>query len=350
MSFKKAWIAVVLLFALLFSFFSCDYRSGSPSPKSHSFSTYFFGTTGRFYDYSGSSQKSFDTLAERVENELTEYHKLYDIYNEYEGMVNLATLNRTAGSGPVKVDKRIIDLLLFSKEMYELTGGEVNVAMGAVLKIWHDFREDGKKLPADERQLPDINDLRAAAEHTDINDLVIDEENLTVSLLDPEMRLDVGATAKGYAVEMVAAGLEAEGLSGYVLDVGRNLRAIGTKPSGAGWTAGVVNPLPLSSEPYVYKTEIKNEALVTSGSYENFYTVGGVNYHHIINNDSLFPENYYLSVTVRSDSSALCDALTTALFNMPFEVAHPFVLSLNDVFAVFVFPDGAVATVGERKS
>ena len=349
MRFRKA-AALFLLFIFAFALFSCDYPNASPTPKTHAFSTYFFGTTGRFHDYSGSSKKSFDALAESVEDELCEYHKLYDIYNEYEGMVNLATLNRTAGSGPQKVDKRIIDLLLFSKEMYELTGGEVNVAMGAVLKIWHDFREEGKRLPPEERRLPDINALRAAAEHTDINDVIIDEENLTVSLLDPEMRLDVGATAKGYAVEAVAAGLEAEGLSGYVLDVGRNIRAIGTKPSGAGWTAGVVNPDSLSPVPYVYKTELKNESIVTSGSYENFYTVGGVNYHHIINKDSLFPENHYLSVSVLSDSSAFCDALTTALFNMPFEVARPFVLSLNDVIAVFVFPDGAVATVGERKN
>lgn len=350
MRFKKTAMLFILLFALIFSLLSCDIPNTSQSPKTHSFSTYFFGTTGRFHDYTGSSQKNFDALAARVEGELTEYHKLYDIYNEYEGVVNLATLNRTAGNGPQKVDKKIVDLLLFSKEMYNLTGGEVNVAMGSVLKIWHDFRDEGKRLPPEERRLPDIDDLRAAAEHTDINDLVIDEENLTVSLLDPEMRLDVGATAKGYAVEMVAAGLEAEGLSGYVLDVGRNLRAIGTKPSGAGWTAGVVNPDSLSPESYVYKTELKNEALVTSGSYENFYTVGGVNYHHIINNDSLFPENYYLSVSVKSDSSAFCDALTTALFNMPFDVARPFVLSLNDVLAVFVFHDGKVATVGERKN
>lgn len=331
----KSIYASVLCVTCLLSVFSCS--NSKTQAQSRVFYEY-FDTVSVFYDYTGLSEENFFEVAEKVEEAIGEYHRLYDIYNEYDGITNLATLNRSAGEGAQKVDKRIIDMLLFSKEMYNLTDGKVNVAMGAVLSIWHDYREEGARIPT-------TAELEAAAEHTDINNIIIDEENMTVELTDPEMSLDVGAVAKGYAVEMTAAMLEADGLSGCVLDVGGNLRAIGTKPNGGGWSAGVKNPDLTSSKAYVYTFNLKNEALVTSGSYERFYTVGGVRYHHIINEETLMPENYYTSVSVKSDSSALSDALSTAIFNMQYEEAKMFVEGFSNIIVVFVMPDGEIRTV-----
>ena len=336
MTVKTKIAAVILCISTLITLFSCS--EASPKPKSHVFYGC-FDTVTAFYDYSGSAEKDFTALSARVEKELGEYHRLYDIYNEYEGIVNLATINKNAGKGPLTVDVRIIKMLLFSKEMHNLTSGKVNVAMGAVTKIWHDYREEGASIPQ-------MDILTAAAEHTDVNDLIINEENLTVELKDEKMLLDVGAIAKGYAVEMIASKLFDEGYTGYVLDVGGNVRAIGQKPSGSGWTCGVKNPIIVSEQTYVYKTELKNQSMSTSGVYERFYTVGGINYHHIINGDTLMPENYYLSVSIRADSSALTDALSTAVFNMKPEEARAFIDGLSGVLAVFVMPSGEVITAG----
>lgn len=334
----KKIIAVFCIIAFIIPTSSCfDSRI---KPKSRIFYNC-FDTVGVFYDYSGLDEDEFNKLADRVENSLIEYHRLYDIYNEYEGLINLATLNKKAGQGPQKVDKKIINMLLFSKEMYELTNGKVNIAMGSVLKIWHDYREEGIRIP-------DRAILDEANKNTDINNLIIDEENLTVDIVDPKMSLDVGAIAKGYAVEMTAAMLEDEGYSGLVLDVGGNLRVIGEKPNGEGWTAGVRNPDLSSSESYVYTFNLKNEALVTSGSYERFYTVDGVRYHHIINGETLMPENYYLSVSVKSDSSALSDALSTAIFNMKYDDAKKFVEKFKNITVVFVMPNGDINTLSGK--
>lgn len=328
--------AIILCVTILLTLFSCSYN---PTPKNR-VSYGCFDTVTTFYDYTGSSEKKFKELYTSVEEELSEYHKLYDIYNEYEGITNLATINKTAGSGPKKVDSKIIKMLLFSKEMYNLTGGKVNIAMGAVTKIWHDYREEGTSVPP-------MDILTEANKHTDINNLIIDEQAGTVELKDSKMSLDVGAIAKGYAVEMISSRLYEEGYSGYVLDVGGNIRTIGEKPSGDGWSCGVKNPTANNSQTYVYKTELKNAAMSTSGSYERFYTVAGVNYHHIINSETLMPENYYLSVSIRADSSALTDALSTAVFNMKPEDAKTFIEGLNGVLAVFVMPGGEVVTAGK---
>ncbi len=336
---KKLLRVALLLICISMTLNAISCSAPEPTPKNRVFYDY-FDTVTTFYDYTGSDNEDFARLAERVETELSEYHKLYDIYNEYEGIVNLASLNKAAGKGPQRVDEKIIKMLLFSTEMHALTDGKVNIAMGAVTKIWHDYRTEGSEVPP-------MDILRAAAEHTDIEELIIDEENMTVELTDASMRLDVGAIAKGYAVEMISSSLLGDGYTGYVLDVGGNIRAIGQKPSGTGWSCGVKNPNTASMQSYVYKTELNNSAMSTSGIYERFYTIDGVSYHHIINGDTLMPENNYLSVSIRADSSALSDALSTAVFNMTREEATSFVESLSGVLAVLVMPDGEVVTLGE---
>ncbi len=91
--------------------------------------------------------------------EMKEYHQLYDIYNDYEGVINIKTINDNAGVRPVKVDGKIIALLDEAVRMYDETGGKVNVAMGSVLSIWHEYREEGAGHPEDAK-VPPIEELQ----------------------------------------------------------------------------------------------------------------------------------------------------------------------------------------------
>jgi thiamine biosynthesis lipoprotein len=114
--------------------------------------------------------------------------------------------------------------------------------------------------------------------------LIIDDEKSTVYLSDPDMSLDVGAIAKGYAVEAVCSSLEERGIGGYIISVGGNIKTVGPKPGGEDWSVGIENPLAGENEnPYIYTLKITGLAVVTSGAYQRYYTVGGVRYHHIIN-------------------------------------------------------------------
>jgi thiamine biosynthesis lipoprotein len=130
---------------------------------------------------------------------------LYSIYHRFDGIENLCTVNETVNGAhrTVTVDKRIIDMLIYAKEMHEKTNGVMNIAMGSVLSLWHNYRTVGKDNP-NEAALPPMEELKTASQHTDISNLIIDEVNNTVTLTDPLMTLDVGAIAKGYAVERVA--------------------------------------------------------------------------------------------------------------------------------------------------
>ena len=190
-----------------------------------------------------------------------------------------------------------------------------------------------------------MDKLQEAAKHTDITKMVIDVANSTVTLTDPQMRLDVGAIAKGYATEQVAQWMESQEVSGWLLNVGGNVRAVGQKPDGTPWTVGLENPDD-DAEDYLAYLNLPDEALVTSDSYQRYYIVGGKRYHHIIHPDTLMPAEGYLAVSILCPNSGMGDALSTALFCMSIEEGQALIATLDGVEASWVTSDG-VQTVSD---
>ena len=256
------------------------------------------------------SEAAFMEKAQAVHDELLVCHQLFDIYNVYEGLNNLKTVNDHPGEA-VTVDQAIIALLLDCKAYYELTGGRVNAALGSVLYLWHEAREDGLEDFAN-AYLPDGDALAEAARHTSWENVVIDEENSTVTITDPKLRLDVGAIAKGWSVQRVAE-TAPEGL---LISVGGNVCATGPKDeTGTPWVVGVQNPD--GGEEYLNTLYLTKGSMVTSGDYQRAYMVGGEMYHHIIDPDTLYPGKLWRAVTVVCPDSGLADCLSTALFLLP---------------------------------
>ena len=259
------------------------------------------------------SEEAFREQAQKIHDELLVYHRLFDIYNDYEGINNIKTVNDRAGIAPVEVDRAVIDLLLDCREYYDLTGGRVNVAMGSVLSIWHEARNRGLDDPVNAR-LPEEGKLKAAAEHTDLGCVVIDEAASTVCITDPAVRLDVGAIAKGWAAQKAAEVLP----QGLLISVGGNVVSTGPKDEdGTPWVVGVQDPD--GGETYLHTLYLTQGSVVTSGDYQRTYMVEGKLYHHIIDPDTLYPSTYWRSVSVVSADSGLADALSTALFLLPLE-------------------------------
>lgn len=304
---RKRSLAWLLAVALLLS--GCSYGAVTPGKQyKASFLTLFDTVT--YISGIAPSEEAFQTTAQTIHDELLVYHQLFDIYHDYDGLNNLKTVNDNAGIAPVKVDQRIIDLLLDCREYYDLTGGRVNVAMGSVLRLWHDARSTGLNDPANAR-LPDAQALEEALAHTGWDTIVIDEAASTVFLQDEKQLLDVGAVAKGWSVQRVAENAP----SGLLLSVGGNVCATGPKDdANTPWVVGVEDP---RGGGYLHTLNVRTGALVTSGDYQRYYLVDGKPYHHIIDPDTLMPAAYWASVTIYCDDSGLADALSTALFLLP---------------------------------
>ena len=315
----------------------CVVLSGcSPKPETKKYTaTYLtlFDTVTTIVGFS-ESEEAFGEVAQAIHDELLVYHQLFDVYNDYAGINNIKTINDNAGIAPVQVDGKIMALLKDCKAYYVFTGGKVNAAMGSVLQLWHEARNDGINDPAN-AYLPDMQALTEAAEHIDPNRIIIDEAASTIYLSDPDMRLDVGAIAKGWAAQKVAESAPA----GLLISVGGNVCATGPKDAdGTPWVVGIQDP---DGGDYLHTIYVSSGSVVTSGDYQRAYAVDGQVYHHIIDPVTLYPSSYWRSVMVVCEDSALADALSTALFVLPLEEGKA-LLERSGAEAMWVDADGKI--------
>ncbi len=325
----KKGIALVLLLCLLTG---CAPAPGSPQRQFTATFLDLFDTVTTVKGYAD-SQEEFTEKAQAVREDLAVYHRLFDIYNSYDGLNNLKTVNDCAGIAAVPVDGSIIALLKDCRSYYTLTGGRVNAAMGSVLQLWHEARQSSLNDPAG-AYAPDAVLLADAALHTDFGNVIIDEAAGTVYLADPRLRLDVGAVAKGWAAQQVAQ----RAPEGLLISVGGNVCATGPKEDGTPWVIGVQDP---RSESYLHTLYLEQGSVVTSGDYQRVFSVGDVAYHHIIDPETCQPSRYWSSVTVLCEDSALADALSTALFLLPLEEGQA-LLTQCGAEALWVDPQGTL--------
>ena len=332
---KKAAILAVILFAFLILACSCSRMvlSSSVQVNTYTFAPY-FDTVGTLYGYALDKEEVFNANAASVSELLDHWHRELDIYNEYEGMNNLCTVDKNAGGDPVKVDPELIEFVLYARQMSELTNGEMDISLGAVLKLWHDAGV------AETPYVPSMEDLTEAARHVGFDKVEIDPEQCTIRLTDPDASLDVGALGKGYASERVAELLKSKEITSYGINLGGNIRLLGAKADGSPYVVGIRDPQ--NPDEIAITLNLTDCACVTSGDYERFFTVGGIRYNHIIDKDTLNPADHCSSVTVICNDAAFADALSTALFCMSFEDGYALVSSLENVNAIWMWLDGSI--------
>ena len=280
----------------------------------------YFDTITTFMAYT-KDEEEFEHYVRVLNEELKKYHELYNSYDAFEGVNNFRTINENAGKEAVEVDSKIIELIEYSKEMYDLTGGKINIAMGSLLGLWHDAREISVNNP-DEAKIPEESVLKKASSHKDINAIEIDKEKNTVYISDPDVRIDIGAIGKGYATKIIAKRLEEEGLKHGILSVGGDDVLIGDNPASENsyYKIAIQNPnLEDKENPYSSVVSLRNTSVVTSGDYQRYFMVDGKRYHHIIDPETMYPSTKWRSVSVILDDIAEADTISTYLFILDYE-------------------------------
>lgn len=338
--------ALLTLLAMLTQLLSGCTPKKNNGPKACEFFGY-FDTVSSLKLYETDEDK-LNEARNKFETLLCEYDRLLDIYESHGDVVNLYDINLNAGKEPLTVDERLFDALEFGKQMYTLTNGACNIALGSVISLWHEAREHASKDP-DEAYIPNKSDISEALLHKDINSLVLDRNALSVQITDPKLSLDFGAVAKGFVAEKAAELLCSLGYDSFLINLGGNVLAVGKKSDDEGWSAIIENPFDDGREGYTETLKLCDQTLVTSGSYQRFYTVGGKKYSHIISNVDGMPPEHFASVSVLapSGSSAMADSLSTALFCMELGEGKKLIASLDGVEAIWITADGSV--IGSNK-
>lgn len=308
-----------------------------------------------------SSEDEFKEQCDYIEEQLNYYDQLFDKYNTYNGMNNLKTINDNAGKKAIEVDQALIDLLNLSIERNRKISSKVNIAFGSVINIWHNYREEAEShdgvgtVPSDE-------ELEKANQHTSIDSIEIDEKKKTVYINDALASIDVGATAKGYAIELIKDGLIEMGVDNFLLSGGGNVASHGQRkiqkegefylddcadkfcvgiesPQDGNYAASADDPDSENEAVLV----VQGESIVTSGDYQRFYQdVNGVRYHHLIDPETLYPAVHFRSVSIITEDSGLADFLSSAVFLMEYEEGLKLVNSLDGVEAIWLLEDGKI--------
>lgn len=308
-----------------------------------------------------SSEEEFNEQCDYIEEQLNYYDQLFDKYNTYNGMNNLKTINDNAGKKAIEVDQPLIDLLNLSIERNRKISSKVNIAFGSVINIWHDYREEAEShdgvgtVPSDE-------ELEEANQHTSIDSIEIDEKKKTVYINDALASIDVGATAKGYAIELIKDGLIEMDVDNFLLSGGGNVASHGQRkiqkegefylddcadkfcvgiesPQDGNYAASADDPDSENEAVLV----VQGESIVTSGDYQRFYQdVNGVRYHHLIDPETLYPAVHFRSVSIITEDSGLADFLSSAVFLMEYEEGLKLVNSLDGVEAIWLLEDGKI--------
>lgn len=325
---------------------------GSPADTGYTrYSTQFYDTFDTIIQVIGyaETQEEFEGYAGTIHQRFQELSQLYDRFYEYSGVNNIRTINLNAGVAPVEVEPELLEMLSFAKEWCQKTQGRVNIAMGPVLEIWHQYRDQysGQALAADEAgAIPSMEVLDDANHFSSLDKVIIDREKGTVFLEDKKMALDVGAVAKGYAAQLVADEIYEAGFRSFTISAGGNVITKDPPLDGVrnSWGIGIQDPFADLNKPDSQSLDVAlvaNRCVVTSGDYRQFYTVGDQLIHHIIDPATLWPANQYRALTVVCEDSGLGDFLSTCLFVMDYDEGRALAEELG-VGVLWVFPDGRV--------
>ncbi len=308
---------IIKLILIVFAVFLCA-SCGTVYKKQQAEFSNVFNTNVSLIGYTA-SEDEFSRYAGVFFNRLEKLDRLFSMDVEYPGENNIWTVNQKAGSEPVYVDGDIISLLLNAQKAYSESGGALNVANGAVSSIWRDYLKQADK-DSEKTDYPPDELLRSANEHTDINKLIINEEEGSVFLAEQGMSLDIGSFAAGFAAKLAADELKEMGFNSFVISVGNNTVSSGRPLKGKHdfWGVNIKTPSAGQGGRLIDTVNTNDALVITTGVFEG-YAAADKPYCDIIDIETLKPVEKYLSVTVISDDMLDNVFLSSALFMLPID-------------------------------
>ena len=231
--------------------------------------------------------------------------QLNDLLSDYDTDSELSRLSRTSGEGrAVPVGPDLWNNLQRAQQLAAQTGGAFDVTVGPYVNLWRKARRE-KKLPRADR----LHEARAAVGWEKLR---LDPRARTATLLVPNMRLDLGAIAKGYAVDAALQVLRAHGLPRALVTGGGDMAAGDPPPGKKGWRIEVA-PLDVTHAPPARFVLLAHAGLATSGDIFQRLEIDGVRYSHIVNPKTGLGLTDHSLVTVIARDGLTADSLATAV-------------------------------------
>ena len=286
-------------------------------------------------NYSGVTQGSYFSITYYDEEGRTFEAAFDSIFREVDNSVSLwnenSIIRKVNRNEDVVVNQIFKDNFEWARKASEFSDGAFDATIGPLVSAWgFHYKKELEMTPKM------VDSIRQLVDYRKIE--IVDDK---VVKANPNMTLDFNAVAQGYTTDLIGKFLETKGIENYLVDVGGEIFARGTKPNGEMWTIGIEKPAEnFDSERSVQiKINLKDKGIVTSGNYRKYIEKDGVRYSHSIDPKTGYPvEHNLLSATVIADNASWADCLATICMLVGKEKASK-LLEDQGVEAYFIYVD-----------
>lgn len=330
----KKIIPICILIILLFT--SVYFFQNKTTMQSKTY--YYLGTVNEItiFDKNKSASKKLlnncDSILKDIDNKMSTHIPGSDVFN----------INKNAGSKFIKVSNDTFSVIKTAIKYSEISKNNFDITIGPLVNLW--------AIGTDNAKVPSKFEIEDKLNLVDFNKITLDEKNSSVKLNLSNMKIDLGGIAKGYAADKICSYLLKNDVHSALINLGGNVYALGNKLDNTDFTVGIQNPT-IPNGNSIGNIKVSNKSVVTSGIYERYIEKDGHIYHHMLSPFTGYPfKNELSSVTIISNKSMICDALSTSVFGLGLKEGSKLIESLNNVEAIFITKDKHVHVTSGLKN
>lgn len=321
---KKLPVILIIVVAILFSLFMIIKNK---KEDKYSSTYYNLGTINEItlYDI---TKKDCDRILKKCESILK------DIDNKMSSQITsseISKINNKAGDDYVKVSDDTYYVIKESIIFSSMSNDTFDISVGPIVDLWAIGTENAK--------VPTKKEIKDKLPLVNYKDILLNDNSKSVKLAKKDMKIDLGGIAKGYAADKIYEYLKEEKLESALINLGGNIYVLGSKENNQPFSIGVQDPTKPRGNS-IGNIKVSNKSVVTSGIYERYLEKNNKIYHHMLDPHTGYPfDNNLSSVTIVSDKSIICDALSTTTFGLGVEKGLKLVENLDGVDAIFITKD-----------
>lgn len=265
--------------------------------------------------------EEYDKGIAAIENVFEHMNAVNQMMSPYISSSQLYIVNNYAASKPVVVDEALFNVVEKALKFSELSEGAFDITFASV-GFMYDYRSRAK--PSQEK-------INTALDAVNYRHIVLDSASRSISFLHPDVKIDLGGIAKGYAVDISIDALAKMGIEHALVTAGGDTRLLGDR-HGRPWIVGIRDPR--NEERQAVTLPLEDIAISTSGDYERFFEESGERYHHILSPKTGKSAHEVQSVSIIGPSSLMNDALSTTVFVMGVHAGISLINTLPDYEAI----------------
>ncbi|MBC8631233.1 FAD:protein FMN transferase [[Eubacterium] tenue] len=289
---------------------------------------YYLGTVNEITIYTNSNEEKSNKILSKCE----------EIIKDIDNKMNPSTLssdiykiNQNAGKKFTKVSNDTYKVIKTSIHFSDISDGNFDTTIGSLVNLWNIGNQNAK--------VPMKSEIDKALSTINYKNITLDDKDNQIMLKNKDSKIDLGGIAKGYAADKVVEYLKNQEVKGAIVNLGGNIYTLGTKDKDANFNIGIQDPTKPRGNS-IGSLSISNKSVVTSGIYERYIKKDNKIYHHILSPKTGFPvDNELSSVTIISDNSMNCDALSTTTFSLGTKEGLKLIESLPNTQAIFITKD-----------